>query len=94
MAKLKTGRHTSAIKENRKAEKRASHNRWILKRIRLAAKKVEAAISQKNAAEAKKLLPHCFSEWDKAARSGLIHKNAASRKKARLSAKIHHLVPA
>ena len=91
MAKLKTGRHTSAIKENRKAIKRTVHNRAVLKHIRLLAKKIETAITNKKADEAQKLLPECFSAWDKASKIGLIHKNAASRKKARLSSKIHQL---
>ncbi|OGR56893.1 MAG: 30S ribosomal protein S20 [Elusimicrobia bacterium RIFCSPLOWO2_02_FULL_39_32] len=88
MAKLKTGRHTSAIKEFRKAVRRTSANRALKKKIRNLAKNVEIAITNKNSDEAKKILPECFSAWDKAAKVGLIHKNAASRKKAQLSYKI------
>lgn len=91
MAKLKTGRHTSAIKEYRKSLKRTSANRAIKKKIRGLAKNVEIAIANKKSDEAKQLLPECFSAWDKAAKVGLIHKNAASRKKAQLSYKISHL---
>jgi small subunit ribosomal protein S20 len=91
MAKLKTGRHTSAIKEHRKTEKRTLHNRAVKKQIRLLAKQVESAIAGKNLEEAKKLLPACISAWDKAAKSSIVHKNAASRKAARLSAKISKL---
>ena len=81
MAKLKTGRHTSAIKEFRKSKKRNIHNRKIKVQIRQIAKKVELAISEKKADEAKKLLRQCSSAWDKAVKVGVIHKNAASRKK-------------
>lgn len=88
MAKLKTGRHTSAIKEHRKTLKRTAHNRSVKKDIRLLAKKFEQAVAGKKTDEAKKLLTECFSAWDKAAKAGIIHKNAASRKKARLSSKI------
>lgn len=91
MAKLKTGRHTSAIKELRKAKARNTHNRAIKKTIRVLAKKVETAIAEKKIEEARKLLPDCFSAWDKAAKVGVIHANAASRKKSRLSAKIDRL---
>lgn len=91
MAKLKTGRHTSALKEFRKSERRAQHNRFILKKIRVLAKNVETAISGKKLDEAKKLLPEVFSAWDKAAKVGVIHKNVASRKKARLSARVGQL---
>ncbi len=88
MAKLKTGRHTSAIKEFRKSLRRNAHNRVLKTKIRTLAKKVELAVSKKNAEEAKQLLPECFSAWDKAAKVGLIHRNAAARKKARLSLKV------
>ena len=88
MAKLKTGRHTSAIKQFRKSERRNQHNNWIRKKIRSIAKKVEAAILKKDSAEAKKLLAECFSAWDKAAKVGVVHKNSASRKKARLSVRV------
>jgi small subunit ribosomal protein S20 len=91
MAKLKTGRHTSPIKELRKTNSRNAHNRVIKRDLRLIAKQVELAIAGKNAEEAKKLLPKCFSVWDKAVKINLIHKNVASRKKARLSAKIAKL---
>ena len=90
MAKLKTGRHTSAIKEFRKSERRAQHNRFIKKSIRVLAKQFDAALAGKRLDEAKKLLPQCFSAWDKAAKVGVIHQNAASRKKARLSFRLAH----
>jgi len=88
MAKLKTGRHTSAIKEKRKNWKRNAHNVSIRRNIRQLAKKLEIAVSQKKTDEAKKLLQECFSAWDKAAKVNVIHKNSASRKKARLSSKV------
>ncbi len=88
MAKLKTGRHTSAIKAFRQSERKAQHNRFIRNKIRAAAKAAEAAIAGKNKKEAQKMLSECFSVWDKAAKVGVIHHNAASRKKARLSERI------
>lgn len=91
MAKLKTGRHTSALKELRKNRKRAEYNRALKRRIRLLAKEVESAIAGKKIDQAKQLLSECFSAWDKAAKVGVIHKNSASRKKARLSFKLSKL---
>ena len=91
MAKLKTGRHTSAIKELRKSKKRNSHNRFIKSTIRSLAKQVEKAIVENKPAEAKKLLSQCFAAWDKAAKVKVIHKNTASRKKSRLSTKVSKL---
>lgn len=91
MAKLKTGRHTSAIKELRKSQSRNAHNRTLKKNIRLLAKQLEQAVVKKSKEEAAKLLPGCFSVWDKAAKVGLVHKNAAARKKSRLSLKVAQL---
>ncbi len=91
MAKLKTGRHTSAIKEHRKTLRRTSRNKVVKRTIRVLAKNVEKAVLSKDQNLAKKLLPECFSAWDKAAKIGLIHSNAASRKKARLSLKVQQL---
>ncbi len=88
MAKLKTGRHTSAIKAFRQSERKARHNRFIRNKVRDIAKKAESAIAGKNKSEARKLLSECFSVWDKAAKVGVLHQNAASRKKARLSERI------
>ena len=94
MAKLKTGRHTSAIKQHRKSLRQGRVNRVILKKIRALAKQFELAASQKKKEEAGKILSECFSAWDKAAKSGVIHRNAASRKKARLSQKLAQVLKA
>ena len=49
MAKLKTGRHTSAIKAQRQAEKRTSENKGLIKKVRLATKAVNASAKTKAA---------------------------------------------
>jgi small subunit ribosomal protein S20 len=85
MAKLKTGRHTSAIKQFRKSKKRQQSNEKINSMIRTLAGKVEQAVKDKKKEEAQKLLKDVFSSWDKAAKRNIIHKNAASNQKARLS---------
>jgi small subunit ribosomal protein S20 len=85
MAKLKTGRHTSALKELRKSERRRERNRSLQSKLRTLVKKVEDAVSKKDATLAKNLMNSAFSEWDKAARKNLIHSNAAANQKARLS---------
>jgi small subunit ribosomal protein S20 len=85
MAKLKTGRHTSALKENRKANKRAVRNKTIKSKIKTLAKKVEDAVKKNDAAAAKESLKNAFSTWDKASKRNIIHDNAAANQKARLS---------
>ena len=46
MAKLKTGRHTSAIKAQRQAEKRTSANKGLIKKVRLAKAANKAAAAK------------------------------------------------
>jgi len=55
------------------------------KNIKESVKKIEKLVKEKNKVEAKKLLPVAYSVIDKAAKRGVIKKNTASRKKARLS---------
>jgi len=87
MAKLKTGRHTSALKERRKAVKRTEQNKSIKSHIATLAKKVESACARKDLAAAQILLKEAFSAWDKAAKTNLIHWKRAARKKSQLAKK-------
>lgn len=56
MAKLKTGRHTSALKENRSAIKRATRNKAVRSKISNIVRKVEAAVTAKDKTAASSLL--------------------------------------
>lgn len=85
MAKLKTGRHTSALKAARKAKSNEERNTAIKSKIKSIVKKLETAVSKKDGAQAAELLKLAFSEWDKAVKRHVIHDNAASNQKARLS---------
>ena len=78
MAKLKTGRHTSALKAQRQSEKKRSMNIGLKKAVRTSAKKVTASKSTEDLALASSAL-------DKAAKKGVIHWKAAGRKKSRLT---------
>jgi small subunit ribosomal protein S20 len=89
--KLKTGRHTSGLKAHRQAEKHAEVNLQVRSRIRSIARKVETAVTQKDAKAARTALSQAFAIWDKAAKSGVVHWRAASRKKSRLSARVQRL---
>lgn len=92
MAKLKTGRHTSALKELRKSKKRAERNKSLKSKIKHLVKKVEGAVAKKDFQLASSVLKTAFSEWDKAVRNNLIHKNASANQKARLSKLVHSCV--
>lgn len=66
------------------ANKKAMNDR-SKKGIKESVKEIEKLVKEKKKAEAKKLLPKAYSIIDKAAKRGVIKKNTASRKKARLS---------
>jgi small subunit ribosomal protein S20 len=85
MAKLKTGRHTSAIKEVRKAAKKAEQNMKIKSKIRTSIKKLKASIKNTNTDDILKYLSEVFSELDKAAKKNIVHFNTASNQKSKLS---------
>ena len=74
MAKLKTGRHTGALKAQRQAEKRTSQNKGLMKQVRATTKKVLAAAKTKKA-----------TSIDKAAKKKTIHWKTAASKKSRLA---------
>ncbi|MBI5134541.1 MAG: 30S ribosomal protein S20 [Candidatus Taylorbacteria bacterium] len=54
-------------------------------------KDIKKLVSQGNKSAAMKLLPQAYSEIDKAAKTNAIKRNAASRKKSRLSAMIRKI---
>ncbi len=91
MAKLKTGRHTSALKAARQAERRASHNRGLRKGFRTAMK---AVAQTKEKAGAQKLIGTASSMLDKAAKKGVIHWKTAARKKSRMAKAANKLAAA
>lgn len=86
MAKLKTGRHTSAIKAQRQNRTGMLRNRRVREDIRDTARELEQAIVNKDAAAIKKLTPEVAKLWDKAAKRNVVHWKTASRKKSRLAA--------
>ena len=68
-------------------ERNAARNQAIRSRTRTFVKKVLAAVEAKNVDEAKSALSAAYKELDKA----VIKKNAASRKKSRLTLKVNSL---
>jgi small subunit ribosomal protein S20 len=80
--------HASAIKAHRQSLVNRERNRQYRSRLRTALKQVRVAIDAGKAAEVKKSLSETVSLIDKAAKKGVIHKNAAGRYKARLAARL------
>ena len=83
--------HASAEKQMRQDIKRRARNRKNLSQLKTQVKKLRAAIATGDAQTAKKLLPETVGEIDKAAKKGVVHDNAASRHKSRLTRKVNAL---
>jgi small subunit ribosomal protein S20 len=88
MAKLKTGRHTSALKAHRQSEKKRTHNKGLKKRVKTTVKELTSVISSKDKTKAAELLKLVSSRLDKAAKSGGLHWKTAARKKSRLAKRV------
>ena len=80
--------HASAKKRVRRNEKRTDMNQACRSRIRTFVKKVETAISAKDAHVAVEALRVAQSELHKGVAKGVLHKNAVARKLSRLSARV------
>ncbi|MEM7699080.1 MAG: 30S ribosomal protein S20 [Verrucomicrobiota bacterium] len=73
----------SALKRVRQTATRSERNRVLKSRIRTFRKRVSTAVEAKDAEAAQAAHQSLSSAADKAAKRGAIHKNAASRLKAR-----------
>lgn len=91
MAKLKTGRHTTALKAHRQSVRHEAANTQLKSKIRTLARRVEAAVVSKDAKSAQALLNEAFAAWDKAAKTNVVHWRAAGRKKSRLAKRVSRL---
>jgi len=81
----------SAIKRVKVSEKRRMRNASHKSALRTAVKAFETAAASSNVETAKSALIAASKKLDKAATKGLIHKNAAARKKSRLAKKLNQL---
>lgn len=77
----------SQIKRNRQNEKRRVRNKTVRSELRTRTKSAVSAAETgaENAAEAERL---AYKRIDKAAQKGVIHKNAAARRKSRLAKRL------
>ena len=81
----------SAIKRVKINDKKRAKNITVKSAMRTSVKKVEAAIVTNDATAVTTTFADAASKLDKAAAKGLIHKNAAARKKSRLMKKMNSL---
>lgn len=78
----------SALKAIRVSERKRAQNRPVRSAVKTHIKSVELAISQadENIAEKARL---AISQIDKAVTKGILHRNAAARRKSRLMKKVN-----
>ncbi len=81
----------SAKKRVAVAERNRERNQAVKSRVKTMNKKVVAAVQEQDVETAKNALSVAYKELDKAVIKGIIKKNTASRKKARLAAKVNAL---
>ncbi|MBE5100660.1 30S ribosomal protein S20 [Priestia aryabhattai] len=81
----------SAIKRVKTTEARRAHNIQAKSAMRTAIKNFEALVENNDVDNAKAAFAVASKKLDKAAQSGIIHKNAAARQKSRLALKLNGL---
>ncbi|MBO5884399.1 MAG: 30S ribosomal protein S20 [Clostridia bacterium] len=80
MANIKSAKKRVNVNNKKNAE-----NRAVKSQIKTVTKKFEAAVAQKEVESAQALLSQAVSTLDSAVSKKVIHKNTASRRKARLA---------
>lgn len=83
--------HKSAKKRIRQTERRTLVNKNRVSRIRTFVKKVETAIASGDQNAARNAFQEAQPEVQRGVTKGVLHKNTASRKLSRLSARIKAL---
>jgi small subunit ribosomal protein S20 len=78
----------TAKKAVRQNETRRARNRWRLKAMRDAIKEFNDVILHGTTEKAKEQFKVCQQVIDRTARTGVIHKNQAARRKSRLNARL------
>ncbi len=80
--------HFSALKRTRQTETKTARNRANKSRLRSALRGLREAIAAGDKTAAQKAFSSTVSVVDKGVQKGVLHKNTASRYKARLSARV------
>lgn len=80
--------HKSALKRVKTSEKANLRNRMVSSRVKTSIKSFDKAVESGDEAAINEAYVNAVSTVDKAAGKGVIHKNAANRKKAQLAVKL------
>jgi len=82
----------SAIKRVKTTRKRTLRNARLKSALRTAIRKFERALESTNQEETRQTLQRALVAIDKAVTKGILHKNAAARKKSRLTRRFNKQV--
>ena len=83
--------HLSALKRHRQSEKRRVRNQALKTRLRHLVRDVRTALAQRDTQAATERLARAARALDRAVTKGVLHRNSASRKIARLSRAVSQL---
>lgn len=78
----------SAMKRAKIASKKNLQNRMVTSSVKTALKRFDSAVAAGDMEGAKAIYSYTVSKVDKAVTKGVLHKNAANRKKAQLAKKL------
>lgn len=78
--------HKSPMKRMKTDKKRAARNNYVKRTLKTLSKQMSTAENQD---DKQNMLSQLYSQLDKAAKKGVIHKRTASRRKARLAAALN-----
>jgi small subunit ribosomal protein S20 len=81
---------SSAIKRIRSSARKRQHNTLVRSTVRTSVKKAQRSIEEREA-ESAEAVRQAISELDHAVSKGVLHKNNASRRKARLAKKLNQM---
>ncbi len=84
----------SAIKRIRQQEKRRVRNAAVRSTVRTAVKSTRGAIEAKQLDEARQALARTIQLLDKVVTKGVLHRNAAARRKSRLTRQLNAIAAA
>lgn len=80
--------HKSALKRVGITAKKNLRNRMVASQVKTSVKSFDAVVASGDQTAAEKAFSKTVSTVDRAAAKGVIHKNAANRKKAQLAKKL------
>jgi small subunit ribosomal protein S20 len=81
----------SALKRMRQSEKRRVRNAAVRTSVRTAVKTTRTSLAAASVEEARASLARAIQLLDRAVTKGVVHKNAAARKKSRLTRQLNAL---